>query len=135
MVTVTGTTDELCSSVMVNGIAAARSGTTFTAANVPLTYGTNTITAVATDVAGNASTASMTVTVAVDMTIQGAIDDNAALVTVNGVAAAVTSGTFSAKVRFVPGRNRITATAKDTAGNQSAQSMDIFVARAPVKHP
>ncbi|CAG0942067.1 partial Alpha-agarase, partial [Anaerolineae bacterium] len=60
-ITVTGTIDDDTAAVEVNGIVATLSGGTFTATGVPLTEGLNTLTATATDPAGNASTSSVQV--------------------------------------------------------------------------
>jgi len=55
--TITGTFTELnIDTITVNGVSATITGSTYSAANVPLTEGTNTITVVATDLAGNSVT-------------------------------------------------------------------------------
>lgn len=59
---VPGTINATQVTVMVNGIAAAVSNRTFSAPNVPLVQGMNTITVVATDPAGNTSQAQINVT-------------------------------------------------------------------------
>ncbi len=133
-VTVTGTVDEPAT-IVVNGVAATVSGSTFTASNVPLVFGGNTITVVATDAAGNRSTASIAVTVMKRFAIQGTVNEPVTSVVVNGVAAAVSGTTFSASVPLRRGLNTVSATATDTSGNTGTSSMDLFAAYAPVDHP
>lgn len=123
--------------VSVNGVSASLSGETFTA-SVPLSGGQNTITATATDTVGN--TAQDTVTVAratsgpslvitspVDgsatnvqtIPVTGTVSDSVSTVsgvTVNGVQAAVTGGTFSASVTLSNGQNTITVVAGNAVG-------------------
>ncbi len=61
-ITVTGTVNEPVASVLINGAAAQVSGTSFTLANFTLAEGENTITATATDRAGNAGNANVSLT-------------------------------------------------------------------------
>jgi hypothetical protein len=60
IITVTGTVDDAVATVTVNGAAATLTGGSFSTA-VTLTEGDNTITAVASDPAGNSSSASVEV--------------------------------------------------------------------------
>ncbi len=113
-VSVSGTLDD-SATVSVNGISATIGNGTFTADAVPLTEGPNTITATATDPAGNVgedaievirdTTAPVVVIVSPldgvtvsssPITVSGAVDDDTATVTVNGVGATVVNGTFTA---------------------------------------
>jgi hypothetical protein len=61
-ITVSGTVDDETATVTVNGVTATVSGGIFTAPAVPLQEGLNTLTATATDPAGNIGTASIQVT-------------------------------------------------------------------------
>lgn len=135
-VTVTGTVtdDRDVASVSVNGISATLGAGTFTLIDLPLTPGANTITAVATDTSGNPANASVTVTYVLppqvtisspsdgalinedSIEVTGSVDDPAATVTVNGIAATLNSGQFSATLPLTEGFNPITATATNAAG-------------------
>lgn len=151
-ITVSGTVSGSPASVIVNGVQAS-GGTSFTAAGIGLNEGANTITAVATDAAGNVSMASIVVFldtsapgIIVDSPTDGAIlseptvdvvgrlDDIAAAtaasdgvtVTVNGTTADVTNLTFV--VSDVPlrlGSNSIVITAQDTAGNSNSRVVNV----------
>lgn len=139
-ITVTGTASDAgggISGVTVNGVAATLDGESFTA-SIPLSSGQNTITATATDTVGN--TAQDTVTVAratsgpslvitspVDgsatnvqtISVTGTVSDSVSTVssvTVNGVQATVTGGTFSASVTLSNGENTITVVAGNAVG-------------------
>ncbi|HEX6096862.1 MAG TPA: Ig-like domain-containing protein [Thermoanaerobaculia bacterium] len=154
-IAVTGSvTDATAVTVKVNGVAATVTGTTYTAAAVPLpAEGPVALTAVATDAAGN--TGSATVTIKVDRTqpavkitfpadgafIQGAstevkgtlADASPAVVTVNDSPALVTDGTFTASVNGADGPLVVKATALDAANNASTDSITItFDTTAPV---
>lgn len=134
-VTVTGTVDESVTSVTVNGMTATRTGNSFTATGVPLSLGPNTITATATDAAGNATSASITVHLSAKVNVRGTVDASVTTVTVNGVTASITSGTFSAMVPMTLGVNTLTANAQDGAGNTNSVTSRVFIARPPVNHP
>lgn len=137
---VTGTFgDESQTTVTVNGVTATLTGNSFGAA-VPLVEGANTLTVTATDAAGNRTTVTRTVTRdtgapalsvtqptdnaftnQTELSVEGTVADaTATSVTVNGVAAAVSGGNFSATVP-VPneGPNLLTVRAVDAAGNQT----------------
>ncbi|MEE8575039.1 MAG: Ig-like domain-containing protein, partial [Thermodesulfobacteriota bacterium] len=144
-ITVTGSIDDNSASVNVNGISASVSAGVFTATGIGLTEGSNTITATATDGLGNSSSATISVsldstapvisitsptdgsiTTDSSVTVSGTVDDNSASITVNGVTATVSAGTFTATgVTLAEGANTITATATDGAGNSSSSSISI----------
>jgi hypothetical protein len=138
---VTGTvSDATAVSVSVNGVSATLSGQSFNA-TVSLAEGSNAINVVATDAAGNQSQASRNVvrdsvapvltiaepsegltTNATSVTVTGAVSDaTATAITVNGVTAELSGGTYSAAVPLnVEGSNTIQVVATDAAGNQSS---------------
>ncbi len=135
-VTVTGTIDDPSASVIVNGVAAIVEGNTFTAQNVQLLLGPNTITAVATDGVGNVASKSVTVyldlpaekkTPRFSYEVRGTIDDSTAEISVNGVPATIAAGEFSASVPLVSGLNTLDAVARDAAGNVTTDSIRVFV--------
>lgn len=134
-ITVTGTVNEPAASVRVNGIAATLTGTTFTATGIPLTLGPNTLTATATDGAGNTASASITVHLGAKVTVQGTADGSVTTVTVNGVTATLTAGTFAALVPMTLGVQTLTVQAQDGAGNAGTLTSRVFLARPPVEHP
>lgn len=134
-ITVTGTVNESGGTVTVNGVTAPLTGTTFTAAGVPLALGPNTITATATDAAGNATSASITVHLGAKVNVQGTRDSSVTTVTINGVTATLGAGTFSALVPMTLGVNTITVNAADAAGNTNTAASRAFLARPPVEHP
>ena len=123
-------------SVVVNGIVAALAGGSFEA-TVPLSTGPNTLTAIATDTAGNTGSASVQVTrndapsVSIDTPADGAFVNTASVsvtgsapgadqVSVNGVAASLVGAAFSATVPLAEGANTLTATATNAFGSASA---------------
>jgi RHS repeat-associated protein len=141
-VTVTGAVlDASAFTVTVNGVAASISGSAFTA-EAPLSPGSNTLSAVATDAAGNVGQAQVTVafqlpplavtitmpadgfgTTEENVAVAGVVSDASASVTVNGVPASLTGTAFQASVAVSPGTNFITAQAlrgADTASDQIA---------------
>jgi len=136
-ITISGTISGSPATVLVNGVNATITGSMFTASNVPLIFGANTVTAVATDAAGNSASHQITVHLATRMTIQGTVSESTASVTVNGVPATVTAGTYTASVPLQLGLNTVTATATDAAGNVSTTPAvaNIYVAHAPIEHP
>lgn len=137
-------------SVTVNGVAAVISGGTFSA-TISLNEGVNTLTAVATDAAGNTASSSIAVIlsqVVVDtvppvvaittpannsetseatIAITGTASDDVELagVTVNGTPAAISGGNFTVSVALSDGANTITAGATDTAGNIASSSITV----------
>lgn len=150
---VTGTVSPGVTEVEVNGVAAALSGTAFTAANVPLFEGNNLLTVVASGAGGRSATASVqvirdstaprvaihapaagflttaaTVTVSgmVNDLIVGSLDPAEAQVTVNGVSAEVANRNFvAADVPLALGDNTLTATARDLSGNVGTASVTV----------
>jgi hypothetical protein len=152
-VQVRGTVSSGVTSVEVNGVPAAVSGTSFTAANVPLFEGNNTLAVVARDARGRAATDSIqvirdstaprvaihspveraattasavTVSGMVNDLIIGSLDESEATVRVNGVLATVANRSFvAANVPLSPGLNTITATATDLSGNVGSASIQI----------
>lgn len=137
-VTVSGTVSDAGTvTVTVNGNAVTLSGGAFST-SVPLSGGSNTIIIKATDNAGNATTATRTVVRATQgpsvtivspvsgfitnessVLVTGTVSDSVALVsgvTVNGAAAAVSSGTFSATVSLTEGANTITVVGTNSVG-------------------
>lgn len=135
LVTVSGTISEAVTAVTVNGVDAAIVGTTFSA-QVPLNVGRNTLTAIATDAAGNTATATATVyldladadkQVRFAIEVTGTLDDPSASVLVNGTPATIAEGRFSALVPLTSGYNTLTAIARDRLGNVSTTSIRVFV--------
>lgn len=153
---VAGTLSERAS-VAVNGVAVtpATGATTF-AGSVPLVEGINVLTAVATDSAGNVTTASVQITrdttapavsietptagrllttLAVDVggivndLVPGTtIDAEDCRVFVNGIEARVSNGSFLASgVRLQQGVNTISAEAIDRAGNRTRTAIQVRV--------
>ena len=152
-VTVGGTVEDTnLNTVEVNGVAATVDEPTWSTV-VPLFQGNNTVTAVAMDTAGNATTATIQLTLDIrpptvtiespeegavstveTVTVSGRIDDivvgtvngNQARVTVNGVPAQVANRSFvAADVPLTVGANTITATAVDRLGNSASTSVSV----------
>lgn len=70
------------------------------------------------------------------ISVEGTIDDTAASVVVNGVAATITAGKFRADgIQVVEGTNTITATATDPAGNSASHSITVVVDTQPPARP
>jgi len=152
-VTVTGTADAKAASVIVSSPAGTQPVTAvitnglFTANNIALAEGPNTITAKATSNAGNSSTAIVKVTVDTIapkvvltgpkdqsltnkkmITVTGSVDDATAVVKVNNTPVQVSKGLFTLSgVNLAEGSNTITATAVDRAGNQSKPATVVVV--------
>jgi glucodextranase-like protein len=144
-VTVSGTfSGASTATVTVNGVPAVVTGTAFSAANVPLNPGTNTITATGTTPQGATASASITVTSAAPaLTIvspaNGAtVNGDSVLVrgTFTGptnsgisvneqIAALGGGGNFSAVVPIAPGANTITATVTSPGGSTSTRSVTV----------
>lgn len=137
-------------SVTVNGIAAQRSGNTYVAAGVPLSAGSNTLTAIATDAAGNSAQAQRTVEVDLDgpsiaitdpaagtvvpdatILVRGtAADPHLDRVTVNGLTAQLAGApggprTWSVTVPLDEGDNQILARALDTLGRSAEATVAV----------
>ena len=146
-VTVTGTIEEPhLQSLTVNGVAATVTGGTFSA-TVSLTEGSNDITATASDTFGHTASSNTIAIVldtlppeiSIDTPLEGALVDTVTItvegpvsdahldtVTVNGVAATVAGGRFSASVTLTEGANVLVATATDLL-SQSTDSAPINV--------
>lgn len=138
LVTVEGTTDEPVTSVIVNGIAATVPGTTFRAEGIILNEGANTITITATDLAGNSTTTTITVsfdaqvparptvaatppvTTATTHTLTGTKIPGTSI-WVNGVEVVPLGDAtvWTATVSLVEGDNALVIVSKGTAGNPS----------------
>ncbi len=142
-ITVTGSVSDPAATVTINGKPASVSGTTFSAP-VELLLGPNTMTAQATDALGN--TASVTITVILDLpaeqkeprfsiTVQGAVDDPTAVVTVNEAPAVSLNGQFSASVPVTSGLNTLRAVATDSGENSASVSIRVFVPPATSRPP
>ena len=151
-VIVSGTAADPDATVAINGVPAVRSGTGFQA-SIPLIEGTNTITAVATNRNGSASTASIQATLdttpprvtidsppngfttpeptigvsgIVNDIVVGTINPQQARVTVNGAVADVANRTFSlAAVPLQVGANVIRVTGRDQTGNSSTAEITV----------
>ena len=140
-ITVTGTVVDPAgvAEIMVNGIPADLVGTTFTATNILLALGPNTLTATAKDALGNPGSKSITVyldlpeakkTPRFVIDVKGTVDDPSASVWVNGIPASVNPGTgefVASGVPLVSGLNTLKATATDPAGNTATASIRVFV--------
>lgn len=134
-IVVSGTVSGSPATVTVNGIAATLSGSTFTATSVPVYPGPNTMTAVATDAAGNSASHVITVHVNGRVTIQGTVTESGSSVTVNGTAATMSGTSFTAQIPLPIGVNTLTVVATDAAGNASTDTCEVYVARTPIAHP
>jgi hypothetical protein len=106
--------------------------------NLPLVVGLNHVQVQATDLAGNVSRtyilavrhsplprvvitspSDLSYSFSSPITVTGTVDDPAAMVTVNGVAASVANGTFTASVHLDPGLETVTAHGRNRAGSTS----------------
>ena len=150
-VTVAGTVVDALSglaSVTCNGVPAILNGTGFSC-GVTLTPGANSINAIATDVAGNTRTSNLsltytrapivTITSPANLsylnisptTVNGAVDDPTATVTVNSVQAAVANGNFSVALPLAEGPNIIAASATSGAGAVGTASIEVTLDTTP----
>lgn len=149
-VTVSGTFSGAPSaSITVNGLAAVVSGNAFSAANVPLQFGPNTITVVGTTAQGARATKTLTVHgtapgIAIASPIQGAsIAGDSVLVrgtfqaaanagvAVNGVTAALRAGSWFAVVPLAPGANTLTAKVTSPSGSSASHSIPVTATGEP----
>lgn len=126
--------------VVVNSVTANVNGGTFSRTAVPLDFGLNTITAIATDSAGNQTTDSVTVDVRPKINVQGTVESSVTSVTVSvigGASMVVTpsAGTFSALIPMSLGANVVHVQAQDAAGNSNSDDNRVYLARPPVAHP
>jgi hypothetical protein len=137
------------SAVTCNGTAAAVSGTLFSC-DLSLAVGANSISVQATDVAGNTSSSSLTVTFvsgpnvtitsptslqlfgANPITITGTIDDPQATVSANGVNGTVSGNTFTISgVNLHETKNLLTVMATNAAGGTSTATVTVFLDTTP----
>jgi len=150
-VAIGGTIQEALSglaSVTCNGIPASVNGANFSC-NVTLTPGANSINTIATDVAGNISPSSLSLTYTrapivritspanlsylniSPTTVNGTVDDPTATVTVNSVPAAVVNGSFSVALPLAEGPNIVTASATSGAGASGTSSIEVTLDTTP----
>ena len=142
---VSGDVSETVDELTVNGIAATIDGSTFTATDIVLQEGDNTINAVGTDFAGNVGNTSITVvldtinpavsvtfpsdqstTTNISLPIFGEVSEDVAGVTVNGVAASfIGSRNWTTVIPAKLGSNSVVAVATDKAGNQGTATINI----------
>jgi Glucodextranase, domain B len=152
-VDVSGTVSDPGAVVTVEGVTATVSGTSFTARDVPLVEGGNTVTAAATNSLGHTATA--TINVVRDLTppyvviyspqdgstvsqpavavsglindiVPGTVNQGQAAVEVNGAPAAVANRSFLLpSLILTPGVNVITAVGTDASGNQNQAQVTV----------
>jgi hypothetical protein len=148
---VSGTASDTASgvaSVSCNGAAAQLSGSGFTC-NTSLSTGVGTISVTATDAAGNSASASTNVTLVpapvvsitspadlsftnvTPITVRGTVDNPADTVTINGIAAFPSGGTFTATVPLVEGVNTLAVVATNAGGNQGTASVNVTLDTTP----
>ncbi len=149
LVTITGTVDDINSTVSINNGTTLLSESVFTA-ELTLNEGSNTITAEAVDEAGNTGTASLslvhdspptvTITSPPDLItigtspieVCGTIDDPFATLTVNGIQTSHGGGQYCIQgVVLEEGMNSIAATAIDTANNVSTYTINLVLDSTP----
>ncbi|MGH7321344.1 MAG: hypothetical protein ACRELA_17195 [Candidatus Rokuibacteriota bacterium] len=151
--TVTGTVSDPAAAVAVNGMPAALSGTSFSAAGVPLIEGGNVLTATATTANGRVGTDSInvvrdttpprlavrypqdgatlfapavTVSGLVNDIVPGTVNASEATVLVNDRPAAVANRSFmAAGVPLAPGENLLTVVAIDESGNRGEATVTV----------
>jgi hypothetical protein len=129
--------------VSVNGFPATVASGLFTV-SMPLTEGTNEIEAIATDLAGNTSTATlrvvrfsppavaitsptqMSLVAAPTVDVRGTVDPPAGSVTVNGIQAVVSGNTFTAQVPLFEGTNVVAAVAATPSGAMGTGTVEVF---------
>jgi hypothetical protein len=147
--TVTGTyIDATATAITVNGIAAAVSGSNFTAV-VSLSEGVNTLTVQATDTANNQSEVSTSVTrdtmlpkvtliqpfegqVSQTIAVLGVVEDATPVtVTANGTPLTVENGSFVGQITRPDGAYSVRIVATDGAGNTAEVSHAVTVDTAP----
>ncbi|MFY9826793.1 MAG: DNRLRE domain-containing protein [Thermoanaerobaculia bacterium] len=158
-VDVHGTVSDPVIAVVVNGVNAQVSGTSFVARDVSLLEGGNILTGAATDSNGHIGTASInlvrdltpprvtiddpvdgarlldsTVTVSglVNDIVDGTVNASEATVTVNGWPATVANRSYTVDVPLTPGDNLLTAIAVDRSGNAGQASVTLHLDPAEV---
>jgi hypothetical protein len=136
--------DDRIASVKINGVDAFRNGELYSA-EVPLSVGSHEVTVEARDRVGNTGTAAATVQVldrfaieittpadfavvrASSVTVIGTVAGTVTTLDVNGVAAQVSGGTFTApNVPLAQGRTVVTATAGTPAGQVVTSSINLY---------
>lgn len=152
---VSGSVDELLSSLTVNGLAAVLNGQNFLLDSLALLEGNNTIVVTATDLAGNSAsvTRSMTqdltppiisistpseggVTRLAQIDISGAVDEPITALTLNGGMVGFSGQTFNlSSVPLVEGLNLLTLAATDRAGNLGSASVSVTSDSIPPEAP
>ncbi len=158
-VTVSGTIDDSSATVLVNGIVAPVSNGRFTASGVPLREGSNLITAIAKDSSGNVGSSgitvildstpptvfistptvgsiqtqqTITVTGSINDVVTGTVNQEDAIVTVNGKPAQVINRSFIlTDLLLKPGPNVISAVARDSEGNLGNHSITVYLQDPP----
>jgi len=150
-IAVEGTTNDSTASVTVNGIPAVITGNTFRADGIALVEGPNTITATATDAAGNASSVSITVTLDTRPPARPTVASTPAVTTAASAALSGTktpgtslwingvqivplgeATTWTLTVSLVEGDNVFIIVARDAAGNESTiNTVNIVVDNLP----
>ena len=152
-ITVSGTvTDAHAVTVSVNGTVLSIAQNGSWTGTVYLIQGTNTITVVATDAAGNKTTVSrtviedwtapaITVSLPLDSTItklsslsvSGTVKDSTtATLTVNGNSVPVSNGSFSTTINLNDGKNTIIIIATDAAGNKTTITRTVILNAQPL---
>jgi hypothetical protein len=151
-ITVTGEVEDATAvTVDVNGVAAEVYGAIFVADGVELDVGSNTVTATATDAAGNVGSDSVAVTLdttAPDVDIEshsdqdvehtlivhvdGTCDPDVVYLTVNGIWTEVVDGEWETDV-YLPGEGQcaVTVVAEDAAGNEGTDSVTLICNQPP----
>ncbi|ABQ27194.1 Ig-like domain-containing protein [Geotalea uraniireducens] len=150
-VTVKGNIDEPVAGLTINGQAATLSSLDFDQP-LTLTPGLNTITLVATDLAGNQATKTVlvtldntppvvtitaplsgTITKTAQVTVSGIISKPHTTATINGTAITVTNQTFSVVYTLAEGDNILNIEATDRAGNKGSASVGVSLdSQSPV---
>ncbi|UCC94152.1 MAG: winged helix-turn-helix transcriptional regulator [Thermoplasmata archaeon] len=147
-----GWVSEPVTSVTVQGDAVSVSGTVFTV-DVPVSEGLNDITIVATDLAGNVGTLTLSVlrdsaapTITLTAPVPGALLNDTSvlvaglldepvqddLIVINGAPVTLSSGAFQVLLNgFGEGPSTIDVTAVDLAGNTASVSVDVIVDTLP----
>src|SRR5260370_11722841 len=155
-ITVSGTVSDALSGVAsasCNNAPASVSGSTF-ACTIVLGQGSNSISVLATDLAGNTSNASsltltyapapqititapanLSITNITPVTVNGTVSDPNATVTINGIAALQGSGGFSIPVPLVEGLNTLAAVATNSSGLTHTASVWITLDTTPPHIP
>ena len=151
LIAVEGTINDPTASIAVNGIQATITGTTFRAAGIQIVEGTNTVTVIATDPAGNRASQSITVslntqpparptvaatptvTTTTAYTLTGTKTPGTSILINGNVAVPLSDATsWSATVNLIEGDNTLAIVARDAAGNQSAtNTLTIVVDNLP----